>query len=439
MGSGLCKHIPEVRYQWTFRAKNHYNDTVPVVSGDGSTIALYSRGERKIIVLDRNGSHICDIPVRQRAVVGNVSAIPSLSFDGSKVVTRDAHSVCCYTRTGQLLWEYERRDKVVRSGMQSWIAQISGSGNVVIVRQFKDLIFLDGNTGALISFTQTQHQMANSIPRISHDGSIVVCCDGTLLRGFVNTRLAWTAVSPVKPNGFWGDYWSDPSLSRDGSTCAVIGKNTVYLMDARNGAPKGTIDGVIHRANEYCTEVSLSDDGTRCAVTLKSNNAIAVYGGPGYTVPLLMYQHHTVVRPLAPLLSGDGRSVACKIGGAIAVWHVNDSTTATKYKPVMVARVADDSKIPGGPTVHSRYHHHDRDTFHKRTFTCSYDGSVCVAIAKHKEIRAFGLQDGNKRMPVPVIAAAAYVSAQNVPVAALPVGVPVLHKEAAALKAPLVR
>ena len=148
MGVGVSQTVPEVAYDWTYSAKGYYNDTTPIVSGDGSTVALYSRGEKCIIVTDGKGHSLTRIPLEQKNLMANVSAIPSLSYDGSRILTRDSHSVKCFDRAGNQLWAYERKDKIVRSGMQSWIAQLSTNGKVAIVRMFHELIWLNADDGA---------------------------------------------------------------------------------------------------------------------------------------------------------------------------------------------------------------------------------------------------------------------------------------------------
>ena len=290
MGVSVSKDVPEVAYNWTYRAKKFYNDTVPVVSGDGSTVALYSRGERLIHILDSHGTTLASIPVAQKVVACNVSAIPSLSNDGSRIVTRDANSVKLYDRAGNMMWEYERNDKVVRSGMQSWIAQISGNGKVVIVRMFHECIWIDADTGSVMATTEHVHQMAHSIPRISDDGSTVVVADGPVLFGYVDCVNVWSAPSPVKPNLAGGEHWGDPGLSGDGSTVGVVGKHSLYIFNAKTGQPMGQVAGVRHMVNENSCMPSFSHDGKIVAVTLKKTG-IAVFGGPGYSKLLMKYVH----------------------------------------------------------------------------------------------------------------------------------------------------
>jgi hypothetical protein len=272
MGSAFGKSVPEAAYAWTYRAKSFFKDTTPIVSGDGSTVALYSRGERLIHVLNgRDGSRVQSIVCKQKFVIGNVSAIPSLSNDGSRLVTRDSNSVLCYdTRTGALLWEYERADKVVRSGMESWIAQISGDGQVVVVRMFHDMVVLSGDDGRVLMTTTHGNEMANSIPRVSDDGSTIVVADGPTLLGYVNLLPAWSAANPVTGAAslMWGDWWGDPAVSGDGTVCAAVAGTTACLFNAKTGAKLGEIPGVRHRHVENSNEVALSHVRALCCVVL---------------------------------------------------------------------------------------------------------------------------------------------------------------------------
>ena len=251
MGNVLSSDVPEVQYGWNYRAAKKLTDTTPIVSGDGSTVAVYSRDEKAIHVLDGpTGTTVCSIPLQQKAVLNNVSAIPSITHDGSKIITRDVTRVRCFDRKGNELWFYDRPDKIPRSGIQPWIAQISANGKVVIVRMFHELIWLDGDTGAVTATTSTKRQNATSIPRISDDGTTVVMCDATTLTGFVNGKPIWTAKSPYKKNGFGGNHWGDPALSADGSVCAVIGNRNCHIFDAKTGLQIGQIAEVRHRHHE---------------------------------------------------------------------------------------------------------------------------------------------------------------------------------------------
>ena len=389
MGASVAKDVPEVQYSWTYKAKAFYNDTTPIVSGDGSTVALYSRGENQIHVIDGNGTTLCSIKLQQKVRIGNVSAIPSLSADGSRIVTRDSNSVKCFDRSGNLLWEYERKDKIVRSGMQSWIAQISANGKVAIVRMFHELIWLNGDTGDVMASTQTVHQMASSIPRISDDGTTVVVADGPRLLGFVNCVLAWEVqTAPEASNFLFTAAWSDPGLSGDGNTVGVLGQGAAFVFNAKTGTLLGQITGTRNQFHENSCELAFSHDGSVCAAVMQ-DAGIAVFSGPGYSQKIFEYHHKGGQRPVAPLLTRDGKTLASKCGSAILVF---DLLAPLLGMPNAAARVNDDSAIPGGPTVHSKDYHHDRDTHHKRTFSCSNDGTLCVAVAKHKALWAFNLR-----------------------------------------------
>ena len=173
-----------------------------------------------------------------------------------------------------------------------------------------------------------------------------------------------------------------------------MGKHSAYLFDARTGIPKGEIAGLRHRDSENSNEVSLSHDGSVCAVVLGKVHGVAVFGGSGYAQRLLHYEHPNLHRPVAPLLTRDGKALATKCGDTVMVFEVPQLRGG--LGPVAVARVCDDSAIPGGPTVHTKDYHHDRDTHHKRTFGCSNDGTLCVAVARHKELWAFSLRQNGE-------------------------------------------
>eukprot|EP00750_Incisomonas_marina_P017539 INCI220.1.p1 GENE.INCI220.1~~INCI220.1.p1 ORF type:complete len:402 (+),score=44.55 INCI220.1:78-1283(+) len=389
MGNDVSSNLPEVQYQWTLRAKNFFRDTVPIVSGDGSTLAVYSRGEKKIHVLDaRTGVLTASIPLKQKELLGNVSAIPSLSYDGSKIVTRDGHSVLCFNRAGQLMWEYERTDKKVRSGMQSWIAQISTNGKVAVVRMFHHLILLNGDNASVIANFHHKHQMASSIPRISDDGSTVINVDGRTIMAYVDREEVWSNESPERTRVLYNGHFGDPAISGNGSACGAIAGDIAYIYDARTGQQLGAIPEVRSWKHENSCELSFSYDGRVVAVA-RHKRGVAVYTGPSYSTLLLEYFHDTGVhRPVAPLLTRDGKTLASKCGDSILIWQIGGPHV---NMPTAVARVQDASDIPGGPTVHNQYVHHDRDTHHKRTFSCSHDGSVCVAVAKSRALWAFRL------------------------------------------------
>ena len=385
MGVNISKDVPELKYVWTYRAKNFYKDTVPVVSGDGKTVALYSRGEKLIHVLDGDGSHLCSIKMKQKMLLANVSAIPSLSYDGSRIVTRDSNSVICYTRTGELMWEYERSDKVVRSGMQSWIAQISANGKIVVVRMFHDLIWINADNGEVISIATHEHEYARTIPRISDDGSTVIVADGFNLLCYVNATCVWTKPAEKVKGKLHLYGWGDPGLSADGRVCSSTFDHVVHIFDTKTGNPVGTITDVRSVAHENSSQASFSADGKIIAVVLQKNG-IGVFTGPGYQNPLLLYTMEGVHRPVAPLLTRDGKRLLSKAADTILQFDIGSGD-----EPVAVGRVKDTSHIPGGPTVHSRDYHHDRDTHHIRTYTVSDDGSFGVTVAKSKELWAFKL------------------------------------------------
>ena len=57
------------------------------------------------------------------------------------------------------------------------------------VRNIQNLCAAFQWPGQVIAIVTSQAQMANSIPRISDDGSVVVVSDGPVLRGYVNNVL----------------------------------------------------------------------------------------------------------------------------------------------------------------------------------------------------------------------------------------------------------
>ena len=389
MGNTAPKNLPEVQYHWTYRRDAALTDTAAIVSGDGSTVGLYSRDERVILIIDgKTGELVSEIRTKQKNTALNVAAIPSISYDGSRIITRDKHSVIMYDRSGTLIWEYKRKDKVVRNGMQSWIAQISQNGKLVVVKMFQELILIDADTGNIVAATIQKHQNARAIPRISDDGSIIVAADGSKLRCYhtlINpAAAAWTAQSPGEMD-LRSRRWGDAALSGDGRVCAAIADDILYIFDTRTGDEIGQIQDVRHRDHENSCEAQFSQDG-RTVACIRHNNGISVHTGAGYATTVFEYFHDGMYRPVAPLLTRDGGVLAAQVGNSILVWDLNN------LSGIRAARVQCVGDIPGGPTVHSRYAHHDRDTHHKRMFTASNDGSLCVAVAKARELWAFNLQ-----------------------------------------------
>ena len=96
----------------------------------------------------------------------------------------------------------------------------------------------------------------------------------------------------MKPNGIHGDWWGDPAISGDGSTCAVVGKHTVYIFDAKTGEPKGQVEGNRHKTIENSNEVSFSQDGSRFAMVAEPENLrVHSWNGNNYNDVLLDYTH----------------------------------------------------------------------------------------------------------------------------------------------------